>query len=68
MPEAPSRRLLIVANLTESAPQLLDEVTRRARDGWQLALMIPPSAILTLPTGRPKKRAVLCAAPPTTGR
>src|SRR5690349_13655742 len=37
-----SRRLLVVANRTESAPQLMDEVRRRARDGWQIALMVPP--------------------------
>ena len=42
MSETPSRRLLVVANRTESAPQLMDEVQRRARDGWQIALMVPP--------------------------
>src|SRR3954452_12784064 len=42
MSEPPSRRLLIVANRTASAPQLMDEVKQRARDGWQIALMVPP--------------------------
>ena len=32
----------MVANRTESAPQLMDEVTRRARDGWEIALVVPP--------------------------
>ena len=35
-------RLLIVANRTESAPHLLEEVERRARAGCDLALMVPP--------------------------
>ncbi len=41
MPET-QPRVLIVANRTESAPQLLDEVKHRARDGCQIALMVPP--------------------------
>ncbi len=42
MTEARSRRLLVVANRTESAPQLLDEVGDRSRAGCQIALMVPP--------------------------
>lgn len=42
MSENASRRLLVVANLTESAPQLMEEVGHRARDGWQIALLVPP--------------------------
>ena len=42
MPATHAQRLLVVANRTESAPQLMDEVKRRARDGWQIALLIPP--------------------------
>jgi hypothetical protein len=42
MSEARSRRLLVVANLTESAPRLLEEVERRARGGCEVTLMVPP--------------------------
>ncbi len=42
MSEAPSRRLLVVANRTESAPRLLEEVERRARGGCEVTLMVPP--------------------------
>jgi hypothetical protein len=35
-------RLLVVANRTESAPQLLDEIERRAREGCEFTLMVPP--------------------------
>lgn len=35
-------RLLIVANRTESAPHLLQEVEKRARAGCDFTLMIPP--------------------------
>jgi len=38
----PPRRLLVVANLTESAPRLLEEVERRARTGCSFTLMVPP--------------------------
>ena len=37
-----SPRLLVVANRTESAPRLLEEVKKRARAGCQIALMVPP--------------------------
>jgi alkanesulfonate monooxygenase SsuD/methylene tetrahydromethanopterin reductase-like flavin-dependent oxidoreductase (luciferase family) len=42
MSEAPPRRLLVVANRTESTPRLLEEVERRAHSGCDLALMVPP--------------------------
>jgi hypothetical protein len=42
MTEPRSRRLLVVANRTESTPQLLKEVEDRARAGGQIALMVPP--------------------------
>src|SRR4051794_16689605 len=42
MSETASRRLLVVANRTASAPQLMDQVEQRAREGWQIALMVPP--------------------------
>jgi hypothetical protein len=55
MAETPPRRLLVVANLTESAPQLLDEVTRRARDGSQISLMIPPERHPDAPDWTPEE-------------
>ena len=42
MSEAQPRRLLIVANLTESTPQLLKEVERRAKAGCSVTLIVPP--------------------------
>jgi hypothetical protein len=42
MSEPPTRRLLIVANRTESTPRLLKEVERRARDGCDFMLIVPP--------------------------
>ncbi len=42
MADIPSRRLLVVANRTESTPRLLDEIERRARDGCEIKLMVPP--------------------------
>src|SRR4051794_41918551 len=42
MPETSTRRLLVVANLTESAPHLLEEIERRARDDCEFTLMVPP--------------------------
>jgi alkanesulfonate monooxygenase SsuD/methylene tetrahydromethanopterin reductase-like flavin-dependent oxidoreductase (luciferase family) len=42
MTETQSRRVLVVANRTESAPRLLDEVGNRARAGCQIALVVPP--------------------------
>ena len=34
--------MLVVANRTESAPRLLKEVERRARDGCDFDLVVPP--------------------------
>jgi hypothetical protein len=42
MTESRTQRLLVVANLTESTPHLLKEVQRRAREGLDFALMVPP--------------------------
>ena len=42
MSEAAPRRLLVVANLTESTPHLLQEVERRAKGGCTLTLVVPP--------------------------
>ena len=42
MSEPQAQRLLVVANLTESAPRLLDEVERRARTGCEFKLIVPP--------------------------
>jgi len=42
MSEAQPRRLLVVANLTESTPQLLKEVERRAKGGCTVTLIVPP--------------------------
>src|SRR6478735_4470234 len=42
MSETASRRLLVVANRTASAPQLMEQVKLRAHDGWEIALMVPP--------------------------
>jgi hypothetical protein len=42
MSDAPTRRLLIVANRTESTPRLLEEVGQRARSGCDITLMVPP--------------------------
>src|SRR4051794_2639373 len=42
MSATPARRLLIVANLTESTPRLLEEVKRRARSGCDFTVLVPP--------------------------
>jgi alkanesulfonate monooxygenase SsuD/methylene tetrahydromethanopterin reductase-like flavin-dependent oxidoreductase (luciferase family) len=42
MAESSPRRLLVVANRTESTPQLLSEVERRAHEGCDFTLVIPP--------------------------
>jgi hypothetical protein len=52
---APPRRLLVVANRTESAPRLLDEVTARARAGCQITLMVPPERHPDAPDWTPEE-------------
>jgi hypothetical protein len=42
MTAPPSRRLLVVANRTESTARLLEEVEDRSGTGCQIALMVPP--------------------------
>jgi hypothetical protein len=42
MAEEPTRRVLVVANLTESAPRLLEEVERRAHGDCAFTLTVPP--------------------------
>lgn len=42
MSDAHARRLLVVANRTESAPRLLEEIERRAHAGYDFQLMVPP--------------------------
>jgi hypothetical protein len=42
MSATPSRRLLVVANRTESTPTLLAEIERRAQGGCDVTLMVPP--------------------------
>jgi hypothetical protein len=42
MSDVPTRRLLVVANRTESAGRLLEEVQKRAHDGCEFTLMVPP--------------------------
>src|SRR4051812_39639336 len=42
MSDASGRRLLVVANRTESAPRLLEEVGHQAQAGCDFTLMVPP--------------------------
>ena len=42
MSTASGPRLLVVANRTESTPQLLAEIERRAGTGCEITLMLPP--------------------------
>ena len=42
MSQAATRRLLIVANLTESTARLLEEIERQARSGCDFTLIVPP--------------------------
>jgi hypothetical protein len=42
MSEASTRRLLVVANRTESTPRLLEEIERRAREECEITLIVPP--------------------------
>ena len=55
MTKAPSRRLLVVANRTASAPQLMDQVKHRADAGWQIALMVPPERDPDAPDWTPEE-------------
>lgn len=40
-PSKSARRVLVVANRTESTPRLLEEVERRARSGSEFTLIVP---------------------------
>jgi hypothetical protein len=40
--DSTTRRVLVIANLTESAPRLLEEVERRARGDCAFTLIVPP--------------------------
>jgi hypothetical protein len=51
----PSRRVLVVANRTESAPRLLEEVESRARAGCQIALIVPPERHPDAPDWTPEE-------------
>jgi len=42
MSDARTRRFLVVANRTESAPQLLEEIEKRAHDDAVFLLTVPP--------------------------
>lgn len=42
MSDAQTRRLLVVANRTESTPRLLEEIERRTHDDCDITLMVPP--------------------------
>ena len=55
MTEPQARRLLVVANLTESAPQLLEAVKSRARAGCEIALMVPPEKHPDAPDWTPEE-------------
>jgi len=45
----------VVANRTESAPQLLEEVGRRARAGCEIKLMVPPERRPDAPDWTPEE-------------
>ena len=55
MTEPQSRRLLVVANRTESAPQLLEGIKERARAGCEIALMVPPERHPEAPDWTPEE-------------
>jgi hypothetical protein len=59
MSDESARRLLVVANLTESAPRLLEEVERRARTGCALKLMVPPECDSEAPDWTPEDAQAL---------
>ena len=45
----------MVANRTESAPRLLEQVGQRARSGRQIALMVPPERHPDAPDWTPEE-------------
>jgi hypothetical protein len=55
MTDPRSRRVLVVANRTESAPRLLEEVEDRARAGCQIALIVPPERHPDAPDWTPEE-------------
>jgi hypothetical protein len=55
MSEAPPRRLLVVANRTESAPRLLEEVDSRAQAGCEITLVVPPERHPDAPDWTPEE-------------
>lgn len=55
MTDPRSRRLLVVANCTESAPRLLEEVEDRARAGCEIALIVPPERHPDAPDWTPEE-------------
>jgi hypothetical protein len=55
MSDAQVRRLLVVANRTESAPRLLEEVERRASSGCDIKLMVPPERHPDAPDWTPEE-------------
>ena len=54
----------MVANLTESAPRLLEEVERRARDGCGFTLTVPPERHPDAPDWPPEEALELVSKPP----
>ena len=55
MTDPGSRRLLVVANRTESAPRLLEKVEDRAGAGCQIALIVPPERHPDAPDWTPEE-------------
>jgi len=55
MTDPRSRRVLVVTNRTESAPQLLEEVEDRARAGCRIALIVPPERHPDAPDWTPEE-------------
>ena len=55
MTDTRSRRVLVVANRTESAPRLLEEVEAHARAGCQIALIVPPERHPDAPDWTPEE-------------
>jgi hypothetical protein len=47
--------VLVVANLTESTPRLLEEVQRRARSGCDFTLTVPPERHPDAPDWTPEE-------------